>query len=292
MRKEHHTDLSKVTAEFAKSIQATLQPLQEASAAISESFRESNAALQQPLQEISARMREIQEGFEARLKPVFEVLQKRLFQLDCDPDKLAKFNWLPDLSEWYFLPDELVEAIDKDDSQVIDRILIAHFKSKESLYFNRLCESHPDRNHLLQEIQMLAEAKYYHGAIALIFSQVDGICFDLTRALMFASDNKKAHQPRVISALESVGYHLADNFWSLLKQKSPPSIANQKDTSSELNRHKIIHGNALNYGNELNYYKTFSLLCFVHTILDAIRINDKLVPTDSPENKTAVLKKS
>jgi len=289
MRKEYQTDLSKVTAEFAKSIQATLQPLQEASAAISESFRESNAALQQPLQQISARMWEIQEGFKARLKPVFEVLQKRLSQLDCDLDKLAKFNWLPDLSEWYFLPDELVEAIDKDDSQVIDRILIAHFKSKESLYFNRLCESHPDRNHLLQEIQMLAEAKYYHGAISLIFSQIDGICFDLTRELMFRSDRDRGFQPKMISALENCGNHLADSFWSLLKQKSPSSISNEKKTSSELNRHKIIHGTALNYGNELNYYQTFSLLCFVHEMLVVTKINGKLLPTDSPENKIAVL---
>lgn len=247
VQNESLTNLSNALAEVQKNIQGALEPLKE----------------------LGERLNQFNCDLEAQLGPALEKFRNRLSELPNDLNTLATFNWLPDLSAWYFLPPELAKVVRENNSDEVDRLMSTHFKSHESSYFNELCTSHAQREHLFREIQTLARLEHYHGAIALLFSQIDGICFDVTSKLMFRSAGKERnYQPQVTSALDGFGNDIMAAFYELIRGKQTPSIAYEDNAPSELNRHKAIHGKDISFGTEMNYYKALSLLVFVHQILD------------------------
>lgn len=137
----------------------------------------------------------------------------------------------------------------------------------------RLIRKYPERSSIFQECFRLYYNTNYFGAITLIHSQVDGICYDSFNKFFYRNNRsltrKGVYRPDVLSEIENYDQFLQKHFLSLF-DKTPvviDSIENLHPSQFKFNRHAILHGRSVDFGTKKNCLKTISLLAFVECML-------------------------
>jgi hypothetical protein len=182
---------------------------------------------------------------------------------------LSRYGWYLDFSCDIWLPNELSKCLEDNESEKVDEYLINYYSKNLEFIFEELSNQHPTRRIILNEILSAHNQKMYFVTIPCILTQVDGICFDITAKKYFLKDKSNKWLPEIAAEFSNISNSVVEMYLSPIFSQNPIN-AHKSDLNNypiQLNRHTIIHGVDLNYGNERNSLKCISLLKYVSDIL-------------------------
>lgn len=199
----------------------------------------------------------------------FRILGERLKEYARNVPKflliIAEYGWFIEICE-FNLPAKVVRMIEECDVDKADQILVEYYENNIDRIFDELCSRHPKRRDILTQIRKAFEEGNHFLLIPCVLSQVDGICFDFTKQKFFLSKN---HLPQISSIIEEITPKFLNIYLTPL-MKNTPIRASEEEINKfpcHLNRHEILHGVNVSYGEKINSLKVISLLKYISDIL-------------------------
>jgi hypothetical protein len=144
--------------------------------------------------------------------------------------------------------------------------------------FETLKKRHKRRKLILDEILKGYKENNYRLIIPCIFSQIDGISNDFTKKAFFKKEAKNKYLPVITPLIEAQTEGFLKLYISPL-QNQTPIMANEKeleDFPCQFNRHQVIHGSSVSYGNKTNSLKAISFLKYLSDILTSLKSKGKI----------------
>lgn len=148
----------------------------------------------------------------------------------------------------------------------LDEYLSNYYKDRVLQIENNLKSKYPKRNAIISEAFHVHKNKCFHSSICLFITIIDGICDDILNAKFFKNTK---NLPEIKVKIEEKKVKYIDFLLSPIKNKGAIN-AWEKELEKypiRLNRHEIIHGKDLNYGNEINSLKIISMVSYIDYIL-------------------------
>ena len=178
--------------------------------------------------------------------------------------KLAHLGWFLSRRILQDIPKDLLEMLRSTDSANIERIIGGYFRKKLDIIANELIDNYSPRGRVLLDkidkiFQSHRQCEYYFS-IPLFLIHADRISW-----LKFGESVFMKRGRENIIARYSLSFH--EKF--LLSDNSLPIWASQSNRSNDsfiLNRHQILHGEIVNYEDEINSLKTISFLYWIHCL--------------------------
>ena len=208
--------------------------------------------------------------FPPGLRDLLNDIENRQDQLKEAIVTLADQGWFVGLTLPLTIQREALEKISESPEKV-DKLLCDYYETNLEVLEQELVARQPERKRVLKDIFAGHRAKLYSLTVPTAFSQVDGIC---------ASSKFQGYlfmRPRG-SKLSQFGQNIIDadlcDYQKLLLSPFMNTLSitfNLKERMSEevekLNRHTVIHGESIDYGNRANSLKSIVLLCYVSEAL-------------------------
>jgi hypothetical protein len=213
----------------------------------------------------------LQEQFEKisrisnRIKEVIEKTPQALLLL-------AEYGWYLDYDSDFSLPIDLAELIESERIDELDKYLIEYYRDKFAEIIEELKNRHNQRADILNQVSISFNEKLYFVMIPCVLAQIDGIANDFTNKKFFLKDRNNSFLPQVTAEITRISEFTMESFLSPLTNQTP-IIAHESILESfpvNLNRHTIMHGIDVNYGDEKNSLKCISLLKYLSDILTEI----------------------
>lgn len=233
----------------------------------------------------------ISEEFRAELERLFQALEGlRIFQNKNEEEleklkrNLAEFTSKGgqayyELSKygWYLNNDSnpgmvlgLVRKLKEEGDEALDEYMIQHYRVEQNSVYYRLVNRHPKRAKIVEEAFGAYNNHNYYSAICLLLTQVDGICYDVTKRLFFKNERGPNYRPQVEKELKKSSNQILELFITPI---STPTTINEHtdnllDFPTRLNRHAILHGLDTEYGTEANCLKIISFVGYIDDVLN------------------------
>lgn len=225
---------------------------------------------------IAQQVLEFQEAIQWSIGPAFLEFQKAFHELPARTQEalltLGRHGWYldPEMS----LPDlwEFKKALGEGNVTEAESALVQHFEIRLSEIEESITNKFPHRAHLVRAAFAAHRREEYELSIPVLFAQADGICKDTINQYLFIRQDKKPSTAIYVGEIAANTYMAA--FLSPLAENLPVS-ASEKERSegfAALNRHMVVHGESLDYGNKVNGLRAISLVNYVASVL----------PIDSP----------
>lgn len=207
----------------------------------------------------------------ASIQPAYAEFQTSISAMPAETRKalavLGDQGWYLDLG--MTVPElwEVKEAFESGEIPRGDAALCTYFDLRLSAIEETLTAALPRRAHLIRSALKAHRGGEYELAIPVLLAQVDGTCKDLASEYFFLRRN---HRPQLADYVEQLA---ADSFRGALLAplvEALPvraSYGDESGSSSELNRHRVLHGHDVNYGTRINSFKSISLLNYVAGVL-------------------------
>jgi hypothetical protein len=214
---------------------------------------------------------EFRRSIEGLISPAFEELQRSFREL---PPRTQEALILLGTHGWYLdlempLPGlwELKKALTDGNVAEAEDALIEYFESRTDEIEKSIVERFPKRQKLLNAAFNAHRRQEYELSIPVLLAQTDGICKEVVNEYLFLKHNKKPRTAIYVEQVASDTYRAA--LLSPLAQTLPIGASeNERDEGfNELNRHMVLHGEALDYGNKKNSLKAISLINYVAHVL-------------------------
>jgi hypothetical protein len=148
----------------------------------------------------------------------------------------------------------------------LDEYLSDYYNIKIIKIEDDLKSKYPKRSAIISEAFYVHRNKLFHSSICLFITIIDGICDDVLDAKFFKNIKDL---PEIKVKLEEKKFKYSDFLLAPIKNKGAIN-AWEKELDKypiRLNRHEIIHGTDINYGNEINSLKIISMLSYIDYIL-------------------------
>ena len=190
---------------------------------------------------------------------------------------IAQHGWFIDLESDPNLYSKVAHEIQDANLEGANQLLKEYYKDNMGQIFESLIIRHPNRKKILSQILSAYNNGNYSILIPSALTQVDGICFDLTKKKFFIKERKNNYLPQVTSELMKLNGTFLDLCLSPLQNQTPIMVREQ-DISRfpcHLNRHEILHGINVDYGTDINSLKVISLLKYISDLLTNIDIDNK-----------------
>lgn len=182
---------------------------------------------------------------------------------------IAQNGWYMELDCEMKFPSEIAKDFAEDKSDVANEKLTNYYSENLDRIFAEITSRHTNRKEIFEQILSAFYRGEYYTIIPCILSQVDGICFDFTKKKFFIKEKDNKYLPQISSELEkSVGSFL-NIYLSPLKNQTPIMVQEKQisEFPCKLNRHEILHGINVDYGNKENSLKVISLLKYISDLL-------------------------
>ncbi len=171
---------------------------------------------------------------------------------------------------------EVFEFTKKSNLDKFEQYIISSFDSRKEDVFSYLNETLKNREHIIKEIDKLYTANLFFGLIPLCFNQADGISNENWGVGFFDSEGKKENYDLKIKKLDtrkkliskSISSQLAQPKNELTRSSSDAKYNDVKIKECSINRHLIIHGHSVYYGNKVNAIKAILLLEFICDLIN------------------------
>lgn len=144
---------------------------------------------------------------------------------------------------------------------------LKYFESRVGEIEESISKRFPSREKLIRAAFKAHRRQEYELSIPVFLAQTDGICKEVVKQYLFTKQNKK---PRTAIYVEQIA---ADTYRAALSSplaKTLPIGASEHERAeefNELNRHMVLHGESLDYGNKVNSLKAISLVNYVAHVL-------------------------
>lgn len=133
---------------------------------------------------------------------------------------LSKYGWFLEFDSEDYVAGLLENKFDRENLDRVDAELEHFYRTNLNRIIEELCERHPTRHSILEEIyQAYKEGKLYLAVMGLL-SQVDGICYDRFNRLFFLKD-KKTFLPEVAAELHKKGDEFLDIVMGPITEQCP-----------------------------------------------------------------------
>ena len=181
---------------------------------------------------------------------------------------------------WYLDPHlplsavwNLAEAFKEGRSDEADSALADHFTSRLDEIERELFKRAPKRAKLMRSAFAAHRRGEFDLSIPVLLAQADGISVDATREAGGGSlfRDEKGSPLTAAYVRQLAGGEFLSAMLAPLAQKLPISATEKRrkdvDNWTALNRHMVLHGEALDYGTEINSLKAISLVNYVASML-------------------------
>lgn len=165
---------------------------------------------------------------------------------------LSQYGWY--ISSWMMVTDvwKMLAAVRDGRMAEVEQQLIQYYRDQLSNLCTWLCEKHPDRSILLRQAFDAHEKNMFYASTILFLSQADGL-----------GDGKLLSKRKMNGFLETQkSCDLTNAVLGTVTAINADSM-DKSNYFSDLNRHEVMHGLALSYGQEVNSLKALSLLTFI-----------------------------
>jgi hypothetical protein len=151
-------------------------------------------------------------------------------------------------------------------SHIVDADMIIYIDNELKNIQDQLNKKFSKRSSVINAGIRAHKKQEYYLSIPVFFTQIEGICEDLTGSRFFKN---KAKSPQTT---EWVNNFTGDSVIKLLleplKYSGPMRKSQDIDNPIGINRHDVLHGNCVDYGDsKINGYKVLSLLNYVGDIV-------------------------
>lgn len=225
------------------------------------------------LSPIAKQIIDFQKAFQESIDPAFQQLQQGFKELPARTQEalllLGQHGWFldPEMS----LPDlwELKTALSEGNLLEAESALISYFESRLTEIEVSITIKFPHRAHLIRSAFFAHRHEEYSLSIPVLLAQSDGICKETVDQYLFIKQDKK---PRTAIYVAQIA---ADTYMAALLSplaESLPIGASEKERPEgfvSLNRHAVLHGESLDYGNKANGLKAISLVNYIAHFLPA-----------------------
>lgn len=209
------------------------------------------------------------------LKGTFQKFGKALKEVPESTKVLAQYGWY--LPFDFHLPtiNHYAEQLRKGDHESVNNEMVALFDYDIADIEAELIKNFPNRKEVIQAAISAHNKQEYFLSIPVFFSQIEGICKELTGFRFFKIKN---HQPLTSSWVKNVK---RDSIIELvLEPLKHTGVTRQVQNFSNplgINRHDVLHGDTVDYGKDkVNSYKALSLLNYIgETVYMAKQYIDK-----------------
>lgn len=261
------------TLELQKALKSSIDPFLEEQRKLHKAF-DSIKLPNYQLPDLSPFTRQIeqyQQSLSSIISPAFEELQRTFRDL---PPKIQEALLLLAKHGWYLdfnmpLPNlwAIKKAIYSGGIDEVEEALVAYFESQLEEIEEAFYAQFPHRSHIIGSAIEAHRNGEYYLSIPVLLAQTDGICKEVVGQYLFM---KKDRKPRTAIYVEQVA---ADTYraalLSPLAASTPISASEHErdDGFNLLNRHMVLHGESLDYGNKVNSLKAISLINYVSQAL-------------------------
>ncbi|MGA3085226.1 MAG: hypothetical protein ABSE95_10570 [Thermodesulfobacteriota bacterium] len=187
---------------------------------------------------------------------------------------LATHGWYVDSEMDLPIILSFVRLVEEGQVGALDIQLSSYFDQRSEVIRDRLCDQFPSRAQILVAAFKAHKGGEYDLSVPIFLAQADGICLEMTGVQLY-SKRKVFEAIAAFDVDDFVGallYPLTEVF---------PITFNPRERAGQegiLNRHAVLHGESVSYGNLINSSKAISLLAFTAWALaDLKRKRDRKV---------------
>lgn len=262
------------TLELQKALKSPLEPFLEEQRRLQKAFE----GIKLPtynlpdLSPFTKQIQQYQKSLSGIISPAFEELKRSFKEL---PPKIQEALLLLAQHGWYLdfnmpLPSlwEIKKAISCGEVKEVEEALVEYFESQLDEVEKSFGANFPHRSHIISSAIKAHRNGEYYLSIPVFLAQTDGICKEVVDQYLFV---KKDRKPRTAIYVEQVA---ADTYKAALLSPlaaSTPISASEHEREEDfnlLNRHMVLHGESLDYGNKANSLKAISLINYVSQALE------------------------
>jgi len=177
--------------------------------------------------------------------------------------KLAEYGWY---INYHFVPIKIVKAaglINETSTAELDKFMKDEINPNLALIAEKLIARHPARQLVLEAGFRAHRMGEHYLSIPVFLAQADGICEDCTQFKFFLNDNR-TFLPKVSEwANTKLSLSLHKTLASALSDKGAFQLYHKTPNKIGITRHSILHGECVDYGNEINSFKAISLVAYL-----------------------------
>jgi len=201
------------------------------------------------------------------ISPAFEQFNKSFHEL---PPRIKEALLLLGTHGWYMdeewtIPDlyQLIKGLSSGNIVEAEHALIEHFESRTDDIEKSIVKRFPQREKIIRSAFNAHRREEYELSIPVILAQTDGICKELVNEFLFMKEDRKPCTAKYVERIVSDTFEAA--FLSPLAQTLPIGASERErpEGFNGLNRHMVMHGESLDYGNKTNSLKAISLINYV-----------------------------
>jgi len=241
---------------------------------IEEKFKNNYQAMQKAIEPTVQKAKKLSFSIEKSIRPLIKEWQRIYSELPPRTNEafilLGKHGWYFDLqmplpSLW-----DLKDMLTNGDIEEVENILMKHFEDQIDIIEKFIIDKFPARKKIISAAFNAHRRQEYELSIPVIFAQTDGICKEVLDQYLFMKIRGK-RKPQTATYVEQIAANkIMTAFLSPLAQTLPVNASeNERDEGfNELNRHMVLHGQSLDYGNKKNSLKAISLINYVSHVLD------------------------
>lgn len=247
-----------------KNLQKQLDLATEAQNEFIKSLSSQNKALLEKLSKIAIPFDSINLPKFPNLNEKFENLPKKMEDAVL---VLANHGWYIDLDmhvQWLW---DSEKEITKGEVLNVEQLLTDHFEENIDNIEKSIIKLSPARSHILSEAFRAHHRGEYYLSIPVFLSQADGIAKDIVGQNFFLRKDKK---PKTALYVQEVTSNtLTSALLAPLAQSTTISASEyeREEGFNFLNRHMVLHGESLDYGNKTNSLKSISLINYISKVL-------------------------
>lgn len=173
---------------------------------------------------------------------------------------------------WFIQPEttlpqlsEIAELALDDNVQGLDDVMTLMIRSSLDEIEQLVIEAYPDRAEIVVEAFRLHREGRYIAAIPLFIIQAEGIGLQETE---YSAFNTGKNRPEIARHIDSRFVNQSDLIFARPLANNHPL---SRPIKGKLNRHRVLHGNDVSYGSEINSLQAISFLGNIAWILSQDR---------------------
>lgn len=244
----------------SKHFNTSINSMHEMSESWVKYYKSSIMPLQKKMEEMGSYYKEFSIKLQSAAKINFDRITENL-------RTLANLGWYTSMETSLNFPNIVIEKLINEGEESANKIMIEYLDG-ELEFIKEIIRSHFKHRQaaIFQAITAHQEEKYFLS-IPVFFSQTEGICNELTGIRFFVKVyRKKRYRTEELTANLRDGSILT----LIMEPLKVEGVMRKNQVQGEpigINRHDVLHGQSIDYGNRVNSYKALSLLFYIISIL-------------------------
>ena len=207
------------------------------------------------------------------LEPIYrlsDLIGNQRIELGRAAQDLAEYGWYIDDEMAIGEPQALARRLNEEGG---DTSIAEYYRKRVDGIENELVNQYPHRRDILSDAFEAHREGKYNLSIPTFLSQADGIWWDKFSVDLFRGEQRRQAGREYVAHLQNT---LMEEIFNVFNETLPlwQNRIERGPSFSGLNRHQILHGDVVDYGNEKNSLMCISFIGFLCWILNCDEESD------------------